>query len=138
LRAAESRPLGERLGARWQELRPELRPTSKLAEAIDYALHRRVELSRFLDDGRIELDTGHLERSLRPVDIGRKIYLFYGSFSGGRTAATLYSVGQLLHTHVVNDQEVGLQVASQRFVFVLQRLVIHEVTENVEDRTIQH
>jgi transposase len=99
LRAAESRPLVDRLFARWQEVRPGLRPTSKLAEAIGYALNRRVELFRCLDDGRIELDTGHLERSLRPVAIGRKNYLFYGSLSGGRTAAALYSVVQSARHH---------------------------------------
>ena len=62
LRRLESRPIVDRLFARWQEVRPELRPTSKLAEAIGYALNRPVELQRFFDDGRIELDTGHLER----------------------------------------------------------------------------
>ena len=65
-----------------------------MAEAIGYALNRRAELTRFLDDGRIQLDTGHLERSLRPVAVGRKNYLFYGSLRGGQTAATLYSVVQ--------------------------------------------
>lgn len=99
LRAVESRPLVEQLFARWQEVRPELRPTSKLAEALGYVLHRRVELSRFLDDGRIELDTGCLERSLRPVAIGRKNYLFFGSLAGGRTAAILYSVVQSARRH---------------------------------------
>jgi transposase len=99
LRAAEARPLVERLFARWQEVRPELRPTSKLAEAIGYALNRQVELSRFLDDGRIELDTGHLERSLRGPAVGRRNWLFFGSLSGGKTAATLYSVVQSARLH---------------------------------------
>jgi transposase len=85
--------------ARWQEVRPQLRPTSKLAEAIGYALNRRLELSRFLDDGRIELDTGHLERSLRGPAVGRRNWLFFGSLSGGRTAATLYSVVQSARCH---------------------------------------
>ena len=76
-----------------------LRPTSKLAEAIGYALNRRVELSRFLEDGRIELDTGHLERSLRGPAVGRRNWLFFGSLSGGRTAATLYSVVQSARLH---------------------------------------
>ena len=61
---------------------------------MQYALNRRVELRRFLDDGRIELDTGLLERSLRGPALGRKNYLFFGSLSGGRTAATLYSIVQ--------------------------------------------
>jgi hypothetical protein len=70
-----------------------------LAQAIDDALHRRAELSRFLNDGRIELDTGHLERSLRGPAVGRRNWLFFGSFSGGRTAATLYSVVQSARLH---------------------------------------
>src|SRR6478672_524501 len=37
---------------------------------------------------------GHLERSIRPVAVGRKNYLFFGSLRGGQTAATLYSVVQ--------------------------------------------
>jgi len=90
----QSRPLIERLFASWDEARPTLRPSTKLAEAIGYALNRRAELTRFLDDGRIPLDTGHLERSLRPVAIGRKNFLFFGSLRGGQTAATLYSVVQ--------------------------------------------
>jgi hypothetical protein len=57
-------------------------------------LNRRAELLRFLKDGRIQLDTGHLERSIRPVAIGRKNYLYFGSLRGGQTAATLYSVVQ--------------------------------------------
>ena len=99
LRMTDSRGLVERLFARWQEVRPELRPSSKLAQAIDYVLHRQAELSRFLNDGRIELDTGHLERSLRGPAIGRRNWLFFGSFSGGQTAATLYSVVQSARLH---------------------------------------
>ena len=45
-----------------EEVRPELRPSTKLAEAIGYVLHRKEALSRFLDDGRIPLDTGLLEK----------------------------------------------------------------------------
>jgi transposase len=90
----QSRPLIERLFASWDEALPTLRPSTKLAEAVGYALNRRTELMRFFDDGRIPLDTGHLERSLRPVAVGRKNYLFFGSLRGGQTAATLYSVVQ--------------------------------------------
>jgi hypothetical protein len=94
LRARESLPVVERLFTRWDEERAALRPSSQLAKAVQYGLNRREELQRFLDDGRIELDTGVLERSLRGPALGRKNYLFFGSLSGGRTAATLYSVVQ--------------------------------------------
>ena len=94
LHQRESRPLVDRLFAGWDDALPTLRPTTKLAEAIGYALNRRRELTRFFDDGRIQLDTGHLERSIRPVAIGRKNFLFFGNLRGGQTAAVLYSVVQ--------------------------------------------
>ena len=49
-------------------------------------------LSRFLDDGRIEIDNNAAERSLRVVALGRKNYLFAGSDAGGERAAAIYSV----------------------------------------------
>ena len=99
LRRVESRPIVDRLFDRWQEVRGELRPTSKLAEAIGYALNRPKALQRFFEDGRIELDTGHLERSLRGPVLGRRNYLFFGSLQGGRTAAILYSLVQSARLH---------------------------------------
>ena len=99
LRNAESRPLLEQIFTRLEGVRQELRPSTKLAEAINYALHRKEPLSRFLDDGRIALDTGLLERSLRPTAIGRKNWLFFGSLEGGRTAAILYSIVQSARGH---------------------------------------
>lgn len=94
LHQRESRPVVDRLFAGWDDALPRLRPSTKLAEAIGYALNRRAELTRFFDDGRIQLDTGHLERSIRPVAIGRKNFLFFGSLRGGHAAAVLYSVVQ--------------------------------------------
>lgn len=99
LHERESRPIVNRLFASWEDALPALRPTMKLAEAIGYALNRRAELTRFFDDGRVQLDTGHLERSIRPVAIGRKNFLFFGSLRGGQAAATLYSVVQTARLH---------------------------------------
>jgi hypothetical protein len=45
---------------------------SKLADAIRYALSRWAGLSLFLDDGRVELDTNAVERSMRPLALTRK------------------------------------------------------------------
>src|SRR6185437_4274103 len=52
------------------------------AEAIRYALARRPDLTRFLDDGRIELDNNPVERAIRPIALGRKNYPFAGSDGG--------------------------------------------------------
>jgi hypothetical protein len=52
---------------------------SKLAEAIRYALSRWAGLGRFLDDGRVEIDSNVVERSIRPIALNRKNALFAGS-----------------------------------------------------------
>src|SRR6185312_1507419 len=55
---------------------------SKLAEAIRSALSRWEGLTRFIDDGRIELDNNTVERSIRPIALNRKNALFAGSDGG--------------------------------------------------------
>ena len=78
---------------RWfDELLPKLSRKSDTTAAVNYALSRWEALSRFLDDGRIEIDNNAAERSLRVVALGRKNYLFAGSDAGGECAAAIYSV----------------------------------------------
>ena len=49
-------------------------------------------MTRFCDNGRLEIDNNAAERSLRAVTLGRKNYLFAGSDAGGERAAILYSL----------------------------------------------
>jgi transposase len=72
------------------------------AEAIRYALSRWEGLTRFLHDGRIELDTNPVERAIRPVALGRKNHLFAGSDGGGERWAIICS---LIETCKLNDVE---------------------------------
>jgi len=62
---------------------------SKLAEAIRYPLGRWNGLAHFLDDGRIDLDTNTVERSIRPIALNRKNALFAGSDEGGDNGAVI-------------------------------------------------
>ena len=88
---------------------------STLAEAIRYALSRWEGLTRFLKDGRIELDTNPVERAIRPVALGRKNHLFAGSDGGGRRWATVCS---LIETAKMNGVEPYAYLKD-----VLQRMV---------------
>jgi transposase len=65
---------------------------TKLAEAIRYALARWEGLTRFLDDGRIEIDSNAVERSIRPIALNRKNALFAGSDGGGENWAIVASL----------------------------------------------
>jgi hypothetical protein len=51
-------------------------------------------LQRFVDDGRLAVDNNRAENQLRIVALGRKHWLFAGSFEGARRAALLYSLVQ--------------------------------------------
>jgi transposase len=66
-------------------------PKSPIGEAIGYALNNWSALIRYCEDGDLEIDNNGAERSLRPVAIGRKNWLFFGSDRGGQTAAILTS-----------------------------------------------
>lgn len=57
-----------------------------------YALGVWQALTRYCDDGRIEIDNSAAERALRAVVLGRRNYLFAGSDKGGERAAAIYSL----------------------------------------------
>ncbi len=73
---------------------------SVLADAIRYALVRWAALTRYGDNGDLEIDNNAAERALRAVALGRKNYLFAGADSGGERAAAIYS---LIGTAKLND-----------------------------------
>jgi hypothetical protein len=77
---------------------------SKLADAIRYALTRWTGLSRFLDDGRIEIDSNTVERSIRPLALNRKNALFAGSDDGGDHWAVVASMIETAKLNGINPQ----------------------------------
>ncbi len=97
----------------------------KLAEAIRYALSRWEGLSRFLDDGRIELDSNVVERAIRPLALNRKNALFAGSDAGGQHWAVLAS---LVETCKLNAVEPQAYLAD-----VLTRLVSHHPNSRIDE-----
>ena len=65
---------------------------SDTSAAIIYALNLWPALSRYCDDGAIEIDNSAAKRALRGVAIGRRNYLFAGADTGGERAAAIYSL----------------------------------------------
>jgi transposase len=63
-----------------------------LAGAIQYTLTRWAALTRYCDDGALEIDNNAAERAIRALVLGRRNYLFAGSDTGGESAARLYSL----------------------------------------------
>ncbi len=120
VRQAEARVVMSDLKT-WMEGRLELLDgKSDTAQAIRYALKRWTQLTRYLDDGRLEIDNNTAERALRVVAIGRKNWLFAGADVGGERAAALYT---LIETAKLNglDPEAYLRD-------VIARIADHPIT----------
>ena len=77
---------------------------AKLAEAFRYALNRREALSRFITDGRLEIDNNIAENAMRCVALGRKNYLFAGSDAGGDRAAAIYTIVRTAKLNGLNPE----------------------------------
>src|SRR5829696_4420870 len=92
VRQARSRPLVEAFEPWLREKLALVSQKSRLAEAIRYALSRWTGLGLFLTDGRIELDTNVVERSMRPLALNRKNALFAGSDGGAAHWAVIASL----------------------------------------------
>ncbi len=119
IRQARTRPLLDSLRS-WLELTlAKLSRKSDTAAAIRYALSRWTALTRFVDDGQLEIDNNTAERALRVVALGRKNFLFAGSNAGGERAAAIYS---LLGTAKLNGQD--------------PELYLHHVLERIADYPI--
>jgi len=73
------------------ELQQEVLPKSPSGAAVRYALNQWEALTRFLDDGELEIDNGAAERANRDIALGRGNWTFFGSDQGGKTAAVLRS-----------------------------------------------
>ncbi len=62
-------------------------PASALARACAYALERWDGLCRYCDEGYYEIDNNAVERSIRPITLGPKNWLFVDSDESAKDAA---------------------------------------------------
>jgi len=104
VRQSESRKLVTELRAWFEAQLTKLPARGPTAEAIRYALNHWGGLERFLDDGRIELDTNSVERAMRPVALSRKNSLFAGSDEGGANWAAIASLVETCKLNSVDPQ----------------------------------
>ena len=90
---------------------------SALGEAIAYTKKREQQLRAFLLYPDIPFSNNHVERSIRPIALGRKNWLFCWSEVGAKYAAIAYTLIECCKLHGTNPWEY--------LVDVLQRIDTH-------------
>jgi transposase len=103
-RQAQSRPLLEELRPWFQAHYARLPGSAPTAEAVRYALNHWDGLVQYLDDGRVEIDSNIVERSMRPVSLSRKNSLFAGSDEGAANWAAAASLIETCKLNAVDPQ----------------------------------
>jgi transposase len=106
LRQEKSVPVFNELAA-WvkQEITKVTTLRSPIGKALNYFAEREKELSVFLSDGMVEIDTNLIENTIRPIALGRNNYLFAGSHEAAQNAAIIYSLIATCKLHDVNPYE---------------------------------
>ena len=90
-RLKEVKPYMERIRGWCEKKQDKVLKTSPLGNAINYFINEYDELSRFLENGRYEIDNGWIERMIRKFAIGRNNWLFSDTVEGAHASSVLYS-----------------------------------------------
>ena len=104
VRQQKTKPLVAALKTWLEKTLAQVAGRSSIAQAIRYGLNLWDGLVRFLDDGRIEIDSNTVERSMRPIALNRKNALFAGSDEGAENWAMLASLIETCKLHRVNPE----------------------------------
>jgi transposase len=105
LRQREAVPILDNLGAWMKTEYQKVPPKSAIAQALAYSINRWAKLCVYTKDGDLCIDNNPVERSIRPIALGRKNYMFCGSHEAARRAAMLYSLLGTCKLHNVNPYE---------------------------------
>ena len=122
-RVEHSKPLVEDFFG-WVRQRLEdkaLLPTNRFVQALGYAHEREHALSLFLGDPELPVDTNHLERTLRPIPLGRKNWMFSWTELGARQIGIVQSLIVTCQLHAINPYDY--------LVDVLQRIDRHPASQ---------
>ena len=91
-RLEQEKPVLDALLSWANEMQVKTAPKSALGRAIHYLLEQWPYLTRYLEDGRLELSNNRAERSIKPFVMGRKNWLFANTPGGAQASSVIYSL----------------------------------------------
>jgi hypothetical protein len=92
---------------------------SNIYKALAYSLERWDKLSRYTEDGMLHIDNNLVENSIRPIKLGTKNYLFFGSHEAAIRSAMIYSLVGTCKLHGIDPLAY--------FTDVLKRISSHPI-----------
>ena len=121
IRQEKARPILEEF-KKWLDAKAEaFPPKSPMGLAISYTTKLWAALTRYTEDGMLEIDNNRAERAIRPIAVGRKNWLFAGSDKGGKAAAIIYSLVETCKQNNIQPYEY--------LADVLARLPAHKINQ---------
>jgi transposase len=123
IRGEQSRDLIYRIFSELEQAMKQqvLLPSNPFHKAASYVLSRKEQLSVFLSDPDVPIDTNHLEREIRPIPLGRKNWLFCWSECGAEAVGKIQSLIATCKLHGIDPYTY--------LVDVLQRIDSHPVMQ---------
>ena len=105
IRSAEAPMILERINKALRLMQSKVLPKSDFGQAINYALEQWESLTRYVENGRVEIDNNLIENAIRPTAIGKKNFLFIGHPDAGWYSAIIYSLLGSCRRHGINPLE---------------------------------
>jgi hypothetical protein len=90
-------------------------------------------LTRFIEDGRIDIDSNVVERSIRPIALNRKNALFAGSDHGSEHWAVIASLIETCKLNAVNPQHYLTDVITKIVTDVITKIVNGHPNSQIDD-----
>ena len=91
-RQRESYPVIQEFEKWMDAVADKFKPKSRMGRALVYTYTLLPRLSRYVLDGRYNIDNNGIENAIRPLALGRKNYLFAGNHDAAVRAAIVYSL----------------------------------------------
>lgn len=92
IREARSQPILDAIKEWLPKAKAQVPPKSLTGVALGYVSGHWKHLTRFMEDGRLEIDNNLVENAIRPFALGRRNWLFSDTVQGAEAGANLYSL----------------------------------------------
>ncbi len=92
IRQDQAKPLLDQFKTWLDKSALQVPPKSAIGKAIAYSLRQWTKLTRYIENGNLNIDNNRAERAVKPFVIGRKNWMFSNTANGANASAILYSL----------------------------------------------